>query len=125
MNEWLVGLLDDPLRSQGPRATEATAQNNSEMDEFAPCHDREISPGPAQTNFDVQKRGENGHLVSELDERLRSQGPRASAGDEQNTGAKHHFRIAQFRESSPVPRKPILTPKRGGLDIHFCHWTIV
>ena len=57
-DEWLVGLLDDPLRSQGPRATEDTAQHSSEMDDVAPCHDQEIFPGPAQTNFDVQKRGE-------------------------------------------------------------------
>ena len=45
-DEWLIGLLDDPLRSQGPRATEATAQNSSDMDDFAPCHDREMSPVP-------------------------------------------------------------------------------
>ena len=96
------------------------------MDEFAPCHDREIFPGPAQTNFDVQKRGENGHLVSELDERLRSQGPRASAGDEQNTGAKHHFSDCSISGIFPGPAQTDFdVQKRGEMNIHFCHWTIV
>ena len=50
-DEWLIGLLDDPLRSQGPRATEATPQNNSEVDDFAPCHDREHFPRSRTNQF--------------------------------------------------------------------------